>query len=66
MTYQIDIPAEKTKDVLAILKALNVKVKEIGNDKGHNPNAETKKAIADAKAGKVKRIDDLNTFLGNI
>lgn len=49
MTYQIDIPAEKTKDVLAILKVLDVKVTSVKAPK--IPNEATISAMNEIKAG---------------
>jgi len=64
MTYQIEIPADKTKEVLAVLKALNVKVKTL--KKSEVPNAETIAAMEELKAGKGKRFNSVDELFDSI
>ena len=63
MTLEIEIPADKEKEVIGVLKALGIKIKAFI---GKTPNKETIKAIKDAKAGKTKKIDDINSYLDNL
>lgn len=64
MTYQIDIPDEKAKDVLAVLKALNVKVKSVKPSK--IPNAATIEAMKELKAGKGKKFKSVQSLFESI
>lgn len=64
MTYQIDIPEDKTKDVLAILKALKVKVRSVKSVK--SPNAETIAAMKELKAGKGRKFKSVRDLFETI
>lgn len=61
MTYGIEIPEKKIKDVLAVLKALDVKVK-----KSQNPNVETLKAMEELKAGKGIEFESVAALFDSI
>ena len=61
MTYEIEIPENKLKDVLAVLKALDVKVK-----KSQNPNVETLKAMEELKAGKGVEFKSVSELFNSI
>lgn len=61
MTFQIDIPPQKTKDVLAILKALDVKVKAL-----KIPNSETVAAMLELDKGKGKKFKNVDELFNSI
>jgi hypothetical protein len=63
MTLEIEIPANKEKEIIGVLKALGIKIK---TTKGNTPNKETIIAINDARVGKTKKINDLNSFFDNL
>ncbi|MHA4896354.1 hypothetical protein ACXZ1K_16490 [Pedobacter sp. PWIIR3] len=59
LTIQI---SDKDRDLFERLaKRLNVKILKVIEEK-IQPNATTKKAISDARAGKAKKIDNLDSF----
>lgn len=64
MTYQINIPAAKTKDVLAVLKALGVKV--IPAKEKKTPNQATIKAMNELKAGRGKSFESTKALFDSI
>jgi cell division protein ZapA (FtsZ GTPase activity inhibitor) len=64
MTYQIEIPEKKTKDVLAILRALDVKVKEL---KSNNiPSRETINAMKELKNGQGVKFETVSELFEKI
>lgn len=69
-TLTIHIPAKKASLVKQLLMELDVKIETIApvNPKKlhHTPNAETIKAIEDARKGKTKRITNFKTFFDSI
>ena len=60
MVLEIEIPKGKQQEVIDVLKALGVKIK------GNNPNQQTAEAIEDARAGKTKKIKDINAFMDSL
>ena len=64
MTYQIDIPEGRTKEVLAILKILDVKVKTL--QKTPIPNAETIAAMEEVRTGKGKKFNSVKELFKSI
>ena len=64
MTYQIEIPEKKTKDGLAILKALDVKVRIVKERK--TPNKETIEAIEELKSGKGHKFNSVAELFNSI
>jgi hypothetical protein len=60
MVLEIEIPKGKQQEVIDVLKALGVKIK------GNNPNQQTTEAIEDARAGKTKKIKDINAFMDSL
>lgn len=63
MTLEIEIPANKEKEVIGVLKALGIKIK---SSKSKVPNKETINAIEEARAGKTKKITNINNFFDNL
>ena len=61
MTYEIEIPKNKIKDVLAVLKALDVKVK-----KSKSPNSDTLKAMEELKSGKGVKFDTVTELFNSV
>ncbi|MEO5911676.1 MAG: hypothetical protein ABIP95_12355 [Pelobium sp.] len=62
MVLEIEIPENKEKEVIGVLKALGIKIKSTIK----NPNKETEKAILEARAGNIQKIEDINSFLDNL
>ena len=69
-TLTIHIPSKKATLVKQLLKELDVKIETIAPVKTKKlhptPNAETIKAIEDARKGKTKRITNFKTFFDSI
>ena len=68
-TLTIQVPDKKANLIKQLLKELDVKIvtpTNEGCDLDHTPNAETIKAIEDARKGKTKRITDLKAFFDSI
>lgn len=62
MVLKIEIPKEKESEVIKVLKALGVKISK----RSKTPNQETIKAIGDARTGKTRQIEDMNSFMDNL
>ena len=64
-TFTIQI-RDKDRDLFEQLaKRSDVKIIEVVDD-NTQPNNATKKAIADARAGKTKKMDDIDLFFKNL
>lgn len=63
----IEIPDKKTTLVKQLLKELGVtvKIEKVAVSK-NKPNAETQKAIEAARAGKTKKIKNLDSFFKSL
>ena len=64
-TLTIQIPDQDRDLFEKLAKRLNVKIiKVVEEDAG--PNSVTKRAIADARSGKIKKIENLDSFFKSI
>jgi hypothetical protein len=64
-TLTIQIPDKDLDLFEQLAKRLNVKIIKV-EDENTEPNSITKKAIADARSGKTKKIEDLDLFFKNL
>ena len=65
-TLTIQIP-DKDKDLFEKLaKRLNVKILKVVEEEEVLPNNVTKRAIADARSGKTKKIENLDLFFKSL
>jgi len=64
-TLTIQIPDKDKALFEQLAKRFNAKIIKVA-DGEHIPNAVTKKAIADARAGKTTKISDIDSFFSSL